>query len=239
VAAQDGGENVTYGLKFRDVPARTGRSVSATRSRWSPGGIRGPLPGRALGRPAAAAGRLARALVVGAGILLLDEPLSNLDAHLREEMRFEIRRVHESSQITTVYVTHDQAEAMVTSDRIAVMNAGRVEQVGTPSEVYERPATAFVAGFIGRTNLLKGRIATGGRVTCEGGLELVTTAGPEHPPGEAVTVSIRPHSVASRRRRGWTPDNCGGRPNVFAGRSPARATSGTRWTTRWRSRGTR
>ncbi len=112
--------------------------------------------------------------------------------------------MHEASQITTVYVTHDQAEAMVTSDRIAVMNAGRIEQVGTPAEVYERPATAFVAGFIGRTNLLKGRTAPGGRVACEGGLDLATAAGPEHPPGEAVTSRSGPTRSPSRRRRGRT-----------------------------------
>jgi iron(III) transport system ATP-binding protein len=133
-------------------------------------------------------------------------------------MRFEIRRVHEASQITTVYVTHDQAEAMVTSDRIAVMNAGRVEQVGTPAEIYERPATAFVAGFIGRTNLLKGRTAPGGRVTCEVGLDLVTAGGPEHPPGEAVTVSIRPHTVAVAAAPGPdTPPAEDASVNVFRG----------------------
>jgi iron(III) transport system ATP-binding protein len=98
---------------------------------------------------------LARALVVEPEILLLDEPLSNLDANLREEMRFEVRRLHDDTGITMVYVTHDQAEAMVTADRIAVMNLGRVEQVGTPTEIYEEPRTAFTASFIGRTNLLQ------------------------------------------------------------------------------------
>jgi len=128
-------------------------------------------------------------------ILLLDEPLSNLDANLREEMRFEIRRLHDALQITTIYVTHDQAEAMVTSDRIAVMNTGGIEQVGTPEEVYERPATAFVAGFIGRTNLLRGKVAGDGVVDCEGGFRLLTGAGPEHRRGEEVAVSIRPHRI--------------------------------------------
>jgi ABC-type Fe3+/spermidine/putrescine transport system ATPase subunit len=136
-------------------------------------------------------------------------------------MRFEIRRVHEALQITTVYVTHDQAEAMVTSDRIAVMNAGRLEQVGTAVEVYERPATAFVASFIGRTNLFKGRLAAGGRVVCEGGLELVTAAGPEHPPGEAVAVSIRPHTVGLGPAAGAgapaAPTADDARLNVFTG----------------------
>ena len=108
--------------------------------------------------------------------------------------------------------------ALVISDRIAVMNAGGIEQVGTPAEVYERPATAFVAGFIGRTNLLKGRLAADGRVACEGGLELVTTAGPEHPPGEAVAVSIRPHTVSLALAAGPEgPAADGARLNVFTG----------------------
>jgi iron(III) transport system ATP-binding protein len=189
-------ENVTYGLKFRAVP----RAEWARRLREALALVR--LDGYASRYPGELSGgqqqrvALARALVVEPTILLLDEPLSNLDAHLREEMRFEIRRVHEALGITTVYVTHDQAEAMVTSDRIAVMNAGRVEQVGTPAEVYERPATAFVAGFIGRTNLLRGRVAGDGRVACEGGLDLVTGAGAEHSAGSAVSVSIRPHTIA-------------------------------------------
>ncbi len=97
---------------------------------------------------------LARAIVVQPAVLLLDEPLSNLDANLREEMRYEIRRLHDEFRVTTVYVTHDQAEAMVTSDRIAVMNQGRVEQVDEPRALYARPRTRFVAGFIGRTNFL-------------------------------------------------------------------------------------
>ncbi|MFI5341256.1 MAG: ABC transporter ATP-binding protein [Candidatus Methylomirabilales bacterium] len=99
---------------------------------------------------------LARAIVIQPEILLLDEPLSNLDANLREEMRFEIRRLHDEFKITTVYVTHDQAEAMVISDRIAVMNQGRIEQVDAPYVLYGRPKTRFVAAFIGRTNFLAG-----------------------------------------------------------------------------------
>ena len=99
---------------------------------------------------------LARAIVVEPEVLLLDEPLSNLDANLREEMRFEIRRLHDEFKITTVYVTHDQSEAMVTSDRIVVMNKGRIEQVDAPHVLYARPKSRFVAGFIGRTNFLEG-----------------------------------------------------------------------------------
>ena len=99
---------------------------------------------------------LARAIVIRPSVLLLDEPLSNLDATLREEMRFEIRRLHDEFHVTTVYVTHDQAEAMVTSDRIAVMNHGRIEQVDFPRALYNKPKTRFVAGFIGRTNFIEG-----------------------------------------------------------------------------------
>ena len=105
---------------------------------------------------------LARALVVKPEILLLDEPLSNLDANLREEMRFEIRRLHDEFRYTTVYVTHDQAEAMTTADMIVVMNDGRIEQAGTPEDIYERPETEFVARFIGGTNILTGK-RRGGR----------------------------------------------------------------------------
>src|SRR5262249_39776095 len=146
------------------------------------------------------------------------EPLSNLDAHLREEMRFEIRRLHEASHITTVYVTHDQAEAMVTSDRIAVLNAGRIEQVGTPAEVYERPATAFRAAFIGRTNLRRGRIGADGRVACENGLELVTASGLDHPLAGDVAVSIRPHAIALDTTASAPATRADGPPaNVFSG----------------------
>src|SRR6266446_2805940 len=112
---------------------------------------------------------VARALVVEPEILLLDEPLSNLDANLREEMRFEIRRLHESFGITTLYVTHDQAEAMVISDRVAVLHRGRVVQVGTAEDLFRRPRTRFVAEF---------RLASHGMA-----------------PGTPLVVSIRPHEI--------------------------------------------
>jgi iron(III) transport system ATP-binding protein len=211
-------ENVIYGLRFRSVPRadwprRLRDALALVRLDGYGDRYPGELSGGQQQRVA-----LARALVVEPTILLLDEPLSNLDAHLREEMRFEIRRVHEASQLTTVYVTHDQAEAMVTSDRIAVMNAGRVEQVGTPLEVYERPATAFVAGFIGRTNLIRGHVGSDGRIACDGGLELVPAAGSAPGPGESVTISIRPHAItlapAAPAGSSAVP---GGELNAFAG----------------------
>jgi iron(III) transport system ATP-binding protein len=137
---------------------------------------------------------VARALVVEPEILLLDEPLSNLDAHLREEMRFEIRRLHEAFGITTLYVTHDQAEAMVISDRIAVLERGRVVQVGTADEVFLRPRTRFVAEFIGRTNLIDG-VAAEPDVVAHGPLRL-SVAAAELVVGARVAVSIRPHDIA-------------------------------------------
>jgi iron(III) transport system ATP-binding protein len=138
---------------------------------------------------------LARAIIVEPSVLLLDEPLSNLDANLREEMRFEIRRLHETLRITTIYVTHDQAEAMVTSDRIAVMNQGRIEQVDAPYMVYSRPKTRFVAGFIGRTNFIEAR-RNGSALLFDG--FAIDAARLEAPAagGEALTFSVRPQSLA-------------------------------------------
>ena len=126
-------------------------------------------------------------------ILLLDEPLSNLDANLREEMRFEIRRLHEAFGITTLYVTHDQAEAMVISDRVAVLHRGRVEQVGTAQDLFRRPRTRFVAEFIGRTNLLDAIAAEPG-VAVRGALKL-RLASREPTSTAPVVVSIRPHEI--------------------------------------------
>ena len=105
---------------------------------------------------------LARALVIRPQILLLDEPLSNLDAKLREEMQIELRQIQRTVGTTTILVTHDQAEAMALSDRIVVMNQGRAEQIGPPHEAYERPATPFVASFLGKTNLVDGASGAAG-----------------------------------------------------------------------------
>src|SRR6478752_6038391 len=149
-------DNVAFGLKLRrrpqsEIAERVGRILDLVRLGELAARYPGELSGGQQQRVA-----LARALVVEPSILLLDEPLSNLDAGLREEMRFEIRRLHEEMRITSVYVTHDQAEAMVTSDRIAVMNHGRIEQVDHPRALYNKPKTRFVAGFIGRTNFIEG-----------------------------------------------------------------------------------
>ncbi len=159
---------------------------------------------------------LARALVVQPDTLLLDEPLSNLDAGLREQMRFEIRRIHRETGITAIYVTHDQAEAMVIADRIAVMNNGRIEQVGTPSEIYDTPRSRFVAAFIGQANCLAGLLIGPGLVRC-GDLELRASASGEFRQGEDVVLCVRPHAVRVRPAGDGNPPGPGG-DNATAGR---------------------
>ena len=129
-------------------------------------------------------------------ILLLDEPLSNLDASLREEMRFEIRRLHEAFNITTLYVTHDQAEAMVIADRVAVLDRGRVAQIGSAEELYEAPSSRFVAEFIGKTNLVEGRAEDADTFT-RGRLR-IPIDGAGLSPGAATILSIRPHQIELR-----------------------------------------
>ena len=137
---------------------------------------------------------LARALIVEPETLLLDEPLSNLDANLREEMRFEVRRLHDAYRYTTIYVTHDQSEAMTTADLIAVMNAGRIEQLGTPQEVYDAPRSEFVARFLGGSNILRGKALDASRVAFAG--TAVECSGGPLVPGADVAVSIRQHDIA-------------------------------------------
>jgi iron(III) transport system ATP-binding protein len=187
-------QNVAYGLKLAGVPrAQRDQRVQEMLKVVKLAGYEFRYPGELSGGQQQRVA-VARALVVEPEILLLDEPLSNLDANLREEMRFEIRRLHETFGITTLYVTHDQAEAMVISDRVAVLDRGRVAQIGLPEELFERPRTRFVAEFIGRTNLIEG-IAERPDTFARGALRLrVATA--RLAPGEFVTVSIRPHRIA-------------------------------------------
>ena len=188
-------QNVAYGLRFggRQVSkADRDRRVSEILKVVQLAGYESRYPGELSGGQQQRVA-VARALVVEPEILLLDEPLSNLDANLREEMRFEIRRLHEAFGITTLYVTHDQAEAMVISDRIAVLERGRVAQVGTAEDLFERPRTRFVAQFIGRTNLVDAVAAEPG-VVVRGGLRL-RVAPSAVKPGAKVAVSIRPHAI--------------------------------------------
>jgi iron(III) transport system ATP-binding protein len=161
-------ENVGYGLKMQSMPAaqrqaRTDALLGATRLVDQADRYPAELSGGQQQRVA-----LARALAPNPGILLLDEPLSNLDANLRGEMRFEIRRLHDEYRNTSIYVTHDQVEAMTMADRIVVMNAGRIEQIGTPDEVYDRPRSRFVARFIGGSNVVEARHVGGNDVEVAG-----------------------------------------------------------------------
>jgi spermidine/putrescine ABC transporter ATP-binding subunit len=141
---------------------------------------------------------LARALVYHPKVLLLDEPLSNLDAKLREEMRFEIKEVVTRLGITAMYVTHDQGEALALSDRVAIMNRGRLEQLGTPEEIYESPRSKFVAEFIGLSNFLEGYVQTvqgGDMVVLASGVSVTTPALPKVGPGQKVLLFLRPNEV--------------------------------------------
>jgi iron(III) transport system ATP-binding protein len=191
--------NVAYGLRFkRDLPrADRDRRVTAMLQVVKLAGYEARYPGELSGGQQQRVA-VARALVVEPEILLLDEPLSNLDANLREEMRFEIRRLHEEFAITTLYVTHDQAEAMVISDRIAVLNGGRVAQVGPPEDLFRRPRSRFVAEFIGRTNLIEGTAVD--PATVEHGHIRMRVASADLKTGSPVLVSIRPHDIVMSGR---------------------------------------
>ena len=187
-------ENVAYGLKLRSMPRteiekRVKSMLAVTRLTQLAERYPADISGGQQQRVA-----LARALVVEPEILLLDEPLSNLDANLREEMRFEIRRLHDAYRYTTLYVTHDQAEAMTTADRIIVMNRGRIEQEGSPEEVYQRPRSEFVARFLGGTNILRGKRVGDALVDCGGVVVRCGDGGFGN--GEEAVVSIRMHEIA-------------------------------------------
>src|SRR5712692_6178658 len=164
-------DNICYGLRLRKLPS------AAVQARLQEGlrkvnliGFEARYPGQLSGGQQQRVA-LARALVLNPDILLLDEPLSNLDAKIRIQVRAEIRRLQQELRITTIYVTHDQEEALSLSDRVAVMRDGRVLQVGAPKELYERPRTRFVADFVGTNNLVPGRVSERA-----GGLLVVDTA---------------------------------------------------------------
>jgi spermidine/putrescine transport system ATP-binding protein len=194
----DVGDNIAFGLRRRNVEKaeitrRVGEALDLVRlagyERRKPYQLSGGQQQRVA---------LARALVNRPNVLLLDEPLGALDLKLRKQLQVELKRVQSEVGITFVYVTHDQEEALTMSDRIAVMNRGRVEQLGTPEELYERPSTRFVADFIGTTNLLTGAVesSTGGAVTVRlGSGDQCVVAGAGLAVGAAVEVSIRPESV--------------------------------------------
>jgi iron(III) transport system ATP-binding protein len=198
-------ENIAYGLTLRKIDRDTTQTklrsiLATTRLEELADRYPGELSGGQQQRVA-----LARALIVEPETLLLDEPLSNLDANLREEMRFEVRRLHDQYRYTTVYVTHDQSEAMTTADLIAVMNGGRIEQAGTPEEIYDRPRSEFVARFIGSSNILKGKNLDDRHVSVAG--TPVRCNGARLVPGGETTLSVRQHDITLSARQPPATEN--------------------------------
>jgi len=186
-------QNVAYGLKFKkltkqEIEKKVTKLLGVVHLAELKDRYSAELSGGQQQRVA-----LARALVVEPQILLMDEPLSNLDANLREEMRFEIRRLHDEYRYTTVYVTHDQSEAMTTADLIAVMNGGRIDQLGTPEDIYARPQSEFVARFIGASNVLKGTARDENHMSFAGATLRVT--GAKLTAGQSAAVAIRQHDI--------------------------------------------
>ena len=193
-------DNIAFGLKYRGVE----KSAIAQKVKRALDMVR--LPGVEKKLPSEMSGgqqqriALARAIVIEPDVLLLDEPLSALDANLREEMRTELKIIQREVGITTIFVTHDQEEALAMSDRIVVMNKGEVEQEGTPEEVYRRPESRFVASFLGQSNLLGGRIVAikdgQARIQLDNGPEIKAIAPPTARVGAAVTTVVRAQRVA-------------------------------------------
>jgi ABC-type Fe3+/spermidine/putrescine transport system ATPase subunit len=215
-------QNVGFGLRMRKVPKdelrrRVGEILEVVRL----GGLGKRYPNELSGGQQQRVS-LARALVVKPEILLLDEPLSNLDANLREEMRGEIRRLHNEFGITSIYVTHDQTEAMTMSSRIAVMNHGRIEQLADPLSLYARPATRYVAEFVGRSNVLRGERR--GEVIDFGAFTVPASSLTAVAPNGTVEYSLRPQAIAMKAQRPVDAASVG-----FAGKIAARAYLGDVW----------
>src|SRR5436309_13053756 len=192
-------ENVVFGLKLRKVPAAEAKKkVNDALALVNLAGLEQRYPNELSGGQQQRVA-LARSLVVEPKILLLDEPLSNLDAKLRERMRTELKELQRRTGITFVYVTHDQAEALALSDHVAVMNLGRLQQYGTPFEVYAHPKNRMVADFMGLVNLLPGRVRSiangGGTVELAPELIVRVAALDGLSPGDGVDVAIRPENV--------------------------------------------
>jgi iron(III) transport system ATP-binding protein len=188
-------ENVVFGLKVRKTPAAQAKSkVADTLALVNLTGLEQRYPNELSGGQQQRVA-LARSLVVEPEILLLDEPLSNLDAKLREQMRVELKRLQRRTGITFVYVTHDQAEALALSDHIAVIHGGRLQQYGTPQQVYAQPANRLVADFMGLVNLVPAKVTGAGAVEAAGGLKLRVPLPDGAGPGDAVEVAIRPENI--------------------------------------------
>ncbi|MFI5000127.1 MAG: ABC transporter ATP-binding protein [Reyranellales bacterium] len=194
-------DNVAYGLRVRkqsaaDIKANVERALDLVQMRHLADRGASKLSGGQQQRVA-----LARAIAFSPTVVLFDEPLSNLDAKLRAEMRVELRELQRRLDITSVYVTHDQEEALAISDRVIVMNVGVIEQNGTPEEIYNRPRSRFVADFVGSANLIKGRMVGQGRFEADGGVSLRMTA-PHAPHGKETEVAVRTAYIDFEPRTG-------------------------------------
>jgi spermidine/putrescine transport system ATP-binding protein len=194
------GQNVGYGLRVRRekkdaIARRVGNALELVQLRGYEHRRPSQLSGGQRQRVA-----LARALINAPGLLLLDEPLGALDLKLRREMQYELKRIQADVGITFLYVTHDQEEAMSMSDRVAVMSEGVIVQVGTPDDVYERPINAFVAGFVGTSNVLRGRVVQRDATSCRlevPSVGLITVpAGPASSASDTLLVAIRPEKMS-------------------------------------------
>jgi iron(III) transport system ATP-binding protein len=191
-------DNVAYGLRARKVPRHeTARRVAEILRNVQLEGLENRTPSQLSGGQQQRVA-LARALVISPQILLMDEPLSNLDTRLRVSMREEIRRIQKHLGITTVYVTHDQEEAMAISDRIAILNGGRIEQVGTPAGIYFQPGSRFASEFMGGSNILELAVLDydepNDMITAEAGGRTIRLKG-GRPAGRTVVISIRPEWI--------------------------------------------
>jgi putative spermidine/putrescine transport system ATP-binding protein len=203
-------ENVAFGLEARRVPrAEAAARVADALQLVQLGGYGDRLPGQLSGGQQQRVA-LARCLVVEPALLLLDEPLGALDKSLRESMQVELRSLQQRLGITTIMVTHDQDEALTLADRVAIMRGGRLEQLGTPAEVYQTPASRFVAGFIGVSNFFQGRVdqrdGTMARVATVNGLMLMVQDCPTG--SDKVTVALRPEAVIIEPESTPLPTNC-------------------------------
>jgi ABC-type Fe3+/spermidine/putrescine transport system ATPase subunit len=193
-------QNVAFPLRMRNVAKQEGhRRAHDALERVGLAGLDKRLPAQLSGGQQQRVA-LARALVFEPGLLLMDEPLGALDRSLREAMKAEIRRLHRQLGITVIYVTHDQEEALTLSDRIALMDGGRIVQVGSATDLYERPATSFVAGFIGESSLIPGTVgrdASGAPalLAAEGGLPMPARAA-SLPDGSAGVILLRPEKLS-------------------------------------------
>ncbi|MFB6782737.1 ABC transporter ATP-binding protein [Streptomyces sp. NPDC056352] len=193
------GRNVGYGLQMRKCPkAEISKRVAEALERVGLAGHEDRLPSQLSGGQQQRVA-LARAIVVQPKVLLFDEPLSNLDLKLREQLRLEIKHLQRELGTTSIFVTHDQTEALVMSDRIAVMRAGRIDQLDTPETIYREPANAFVAGFVGQSNLIPGVCTEAGADRCDVQLPASGIVHARHPgtvvAGDSVLVLLRPEAL--------------------------------------------